>query len=162
MRAQWVCSRERRITLYKRSSIINIYIYVMFCVWGETDIKWEKGKRRAQGLCIALRCLSVSCRLAVLTLSLHWNRFKANFGETSERRDGAYNMGFSERIIWAFRSAYIPSWTELNWTRRQWQSVPPFYLRDSSRYLTRKQRNKTIQPKADRYPTSHFHRLTVL
>ena len=27
----------------------------------------------------------------------HWNRFKGNVGETSERRGGAY-MGFSERI----------------------------------------------------------------
>ena len=27
----------------------------------------------------------------------HWNRFKGNVGETSERR-GAAHMGFSERI----------------------------------------------------------------
>ena len=27
----------------------------------------------------------------------HWNRFKDNVGETSERRGGAH-MGFSERI----------------------------------------------------------------
>ena len=27
----------------------------------------------------------------------HWNGFKGNTGETSERRDGA-NMGFSERV----------------------------------------------------------------
>ena len=37
----------------------------------------------------------------------HWNRFKGNAGETSERRGGAH-MGFSERID--------TIWTELNWT----------------------------------------------
>ena len=37
----------------------------------------------------------------------HWNRFKGNVGETSERRGGAH-MGFSERID------IILNWTK--WT----------------------------------------------
>ena len=32
----------------------------------------------------------------------HWNRFKGNIGETSERRGGAHNL-------WDFPIAYIPS-----------------------------------------------------
>ena len=38
----------------------------------------------------------------------HWNRFKGNVGETSERRDEAH-VGSSERID------TILNWTELNW-----------------------------------------------
>ena len=43
----------------------------------------------------------------------HWNCFKGNTGETSQRRGGTHilyiNIGFSEHID-------IPSWTELKWT----------------------------------------------
>ena len=66
----------------------------------------------------------------------HWNRFKGNAGETSERRGGA-RMGFSERID-----------TILNWTE---QSSPQntftcklqrvFYIFISSNFLTTLQRH---------------------
>ena len=51
----------------------------------------------------------------------HWNRFKGNVGETSERRCGAH-MGFSERID------TILNWTELAYhkhscTRRVQQRI---------------------------------------
>ena len=39
----------------------------------------------------------------------HWNRFKGNVGETSDRWDGVH-MGFSEHINTTL------NWTELNWT----------------------------------------------
>ena len=38
----------------------------------------------------------------------HWNRFKGNTGETSDKLGGRHKL-------WAFPSPQIPSWTELNW-----------------------------------------------
>ena len=46
------------------------------------------------------------------------DRFKGNCGETSEKRGGAHNTGFSER-----RDTYY--WTELNWTERNSAENPP-------------------------------------
>ena len=38
----------------------------------------------------------------------HWNCFKGNIGETSDRLGGVHKL-------WVFPSPQIPSWTELNW-----------------------------------------------
>ena len=53
----------------------------------------------------------------------HWNRFKGNVGESSERRGGEH-MDFSERIY------TILSWTELNWTQNQMKIEHVVYLHD--------------------------------
>ena len=56
MRAQWVCSRERRIALYKRSSIINqskiLYKLCLLCVFcGQHTVHAERRPGAARPVC---------------------------------------------------------------------------------------------------------------
>ena len=58
--------------------------------------------------CIVLYCSRSPCVSIIfhIIINEHWNRFKVNVGETSERRVGAH-MGFPERIDTIFNGTEL-------------------------------------------------------